>query len=408
MPPAVDTGKIEPIHVKVLALCVLVLLVEGVDLTLIPLLASRIATGWSVPDSSLGYLLAAGMAGLIVGGAGIGYLADRIGRRGALIAAMALMTVATFATAHSRNVPELLACRFVTGIAFGGVIPAAVSLVSEFLPARLRANVVALVILGQALGALLVSLLVKLPAAKAATWQSLVMVTAGACAVVMLTLIALLPESPRYLSLGRSSRAPVLDLFARSRALGTCLLWATFIGVGSTLSFFSTWLPKIYVNVGKTADAGADAMAAYSAGAIVGGLLLPWLGRLWHVNRVLLGTLIAGAASCVLMGSVLQMSGSINVLVAASCGVFVSGAFFLLYTPATRFYPTAMRSTGVGWGVAFGRFGNFFSPLIAGWMLTAGVGPKHVFWTLAGPFLFASLALYLFHRHTAHLAPAEG
>lgn len=408
MAPAIDTQKIEAVHIRVLVLCILVLLVEGVDLTLIPLLASRIAKGWAVPDSSLGYLLAAGMAGLVIGGAGIGYLADRIGRRGALLTAMVLMTVATFATSFASNVPQLLACRVVTGIAFGGVIPAAVSLVSEFLPARIRANVVALVILGQALGALIVSLLVKLPAAKAASWPALVMVTAGACAVVTIILAALLPESPRYLSLGATARGRLRDLFDPVRARGTCLLWATFIGVGSTLSFFSTWLPKIYVNAGKTADAGADAMAAYSAGAIVGGLLLPLFSRRWHVNKVLLATLVAGAIVCAAMGSVLLMGASTNVVVAALCGVFVSGAFFLLYTPATRFYPTEMRSTGVGAGVAFGRIGNFFSPLVAGWMLNAGVGPTQVFWAMAVPFLFATVALYLFHRHTLHLPPEQG
>ncbi len=40
-------------------------------------------------------ILSSGPIGLIMGGVGVGFLADRIGRRNALIAAMVLMTVAT-------------------------------------------------------------------------------------------------------------------------------------------------------------------------------------------------------------------------------------------------------------------------------------------------------------------------
>jgi predicted MFS family arabinose efflux permease len=56
---------------------------------------------------------------------------------------MLLMTLATITTTFANNVPVLLMCRLVTGISFGGVIPVAVALVSESLPPRTRASVVA-------------------------------------------------------------------------------------------------------------------------------------------------------------------------------------------------------------------------------------------------------------------------
>jgi AAHS family 3-hydroxyphenylpropionic acid transporter len=83
------------------------------------------------------------------------------------------------------------------------------------------------------------------------------------------------------------------------------------------------------------------------------------------------------------------------------CGVFVSGSFFMLYPPAVRFYPTDIRSTGVGAAVAFGRIGNTFSPTVAGLMLGAGLAPHVVFWAMAAPLLMSCAALYLFHRRTA-------
>ena len=421
----IDAGALRAIQLRVLALCALVTLIEGIDLTLIPLLAPSIAASWSLQPAALGIIFSSGPVGLIAGGLGVGYLADRIGRRGALITAMVLMTLATLATAWVSSVPQLLVCRVLAGIAFGGVIPAAVSLVSEFLPQRVRASVVALVILGQAVGALLAALLLKLPWA-VRPWQDLVFQVGIGCVLVTVLLWLLLPESPRYLALrdagsarlaatlralglsvagtvegavsGRGGR--LAELFAPGRALGTSLLWATFIGMGWAISFFTNWLTKIYTHAGQSAEAGIDGMAAYSTGAIVGGLLLPLLTRRWHHDKVLLASILAAAVACVAMGQVLHLGASVNLSVAFLCGVFVSGAFFMLYPPAVRFYPTDIRSTGIGAAVAFGRIGNTFSPAVAGFMLGAGMTPAAVFWAMAAPMLMSCVALYLFHRHT--------
>jgi AAHS family 4-hydroxybenzoate transporter-like MFS transporter len=422
----IDAGAIRPVQVGVLALCALVTLVEGIDLTLIPLLAPRIAESWQLPPAALGIIFSTGAFGLIFGGLAVGWLADRIGRRGALLAAMVLMSTATLATAWVDSVPQLLACRLLAGVAFGGVIPAAVALVSEFLPQRLRPSVVSLVILGQAAGALLAGLLLKLPFAQGTSWQTLVLYTGFACTAVTLTVLLLLPESPRYLALRepfgprlqKVLRALRLDpattvepepqaagfrlaeLFAPGRAYGTALLWATFIGVGWPLSFFTNWLTKIYTQAGHAATTGIDAMNAYSTGAIVGGLLLPLLSRRWHHDKVLIASIFAAALATATLGSVLAGIAPVHMATSFLCGVFVSGSFFMLYPPAVRFYPTDIRSTGIGAAVAFGRIGNTVSPTVAGLMLGAGLAPKVVFWTMAAPLLLSCAALYLFHRHT--------
>jgi MFS family permease len=189
-------------------------------------------------------------------------------------------------------------------------------------------------------------------------------------------------------------------LFAPGRAYGTALLWATFIGVGWPLSFFTNWLTKIYTQAGHPAEVGVDAMAAYSAGAMAGGLLLPLLTRRWHHDKVLLATLFSAAVVTAGLGMVLLAATPVHMTVSFLCGVFVSGAFFMLYPPAVRFYPTDIRSTGIGAAVAFGRVGNTLSPIVAGMMLGAGLTPTMVFWTMAAPLLLSCTALYLFHRHT--------
>jgi MFS family permease len=400
----------EPIsaaQIRVVALCALVTLIEGIDLTLIPLLAPRITQAWSVPASAFGIILSSNPIGLIAGGVGVGYLADRIGRRNALVWAMVLMTLATLATMLARNVPELLICRLITGISFGGVIPVAVSLVSESAAARLRASAVAFVFLGQAGGGLLAALLVKLPTLSDGPWQTPVLYVGAGCALITLLLLAALPESPRYLLARERQKNRLRDLFSNGRGLGTALLWATFIGVCATVSFFTTWLTLIITYAGKPTEVGVNAIAVYSAGAMLGGLVLPLFTRLWHMNKVLLGTIVAAVVSCVGMGAVLTASNTVILVVATVSGVFVSGAFFMLYPPAARFYPTHIRSTGIGSAVAFGRIGNMLSPAAAGFMLQAGVQPATVFYAVAAPMVFSCLALVAFDRVTSKSGAAD-
>jgi AAHS family 4-hydroxybenzoate transporter-like MFS transporter len=428
----IDKVPIAEVQVRVVLLCALVTLVEGIDLTLIPLLAPAIAKAWSIPSSAFGAIFSAGPIGLIVGGFGVGWFADRLGRRAALLGAMVIMTLSTVVSAWAGDPTQLMICRVLTGIGFGGVVPAATSLVSEFLPSRTRASVVAFVILGQSFGALLAALFMKTSLASS-PWQTIILEVSGLCALITLVLWAALPESPRYLLLRApdsarlkatlrrlriaetpavpiepaGGRAQVRELFGHGRALGTGLLWATFVGTCATVSFFTTWLTLIYTYAGKPAADGVSAMAAYSFGGIVGGLAIPPFSARWNVNLVLMATILAGAASCAVLGSVLHLGDAVNLGAAFACGVFVPGAFYLLYPPAVRFYPTAIRSTGIGSAVAVGRIGNTLSPLAAGYMLSAGFGAPAVFWAMALPMAGSFLALLLFHRLTGGAEAAD-
>jgi predicted MFS family arabinose efflux permease len=421
----IDRAPMQLIQIQVILLCGLISVIEGVDMSLIPLLAPSITKALSLSPKQFGFVLSALPVGLIIGGALVGYLGDRTGRRLALIIAMLLMTVSTLATALVDTVPALLVFRVLTGVAFGGIVPVVVALVSEFTPMRIRTSMVAMVILGAAAGQLLASLLIKLPMMSEGPWQTMVFYVAAGCGAVTLLLVLFLPESPRYLLLRDANSQPLAKilqrlhieqmpsvesksaeglsrnhfgkLFTQGRALGTCLLWATFIGVCAVVSFFSNSLPTLYAHAGKS---GSTAMAFYSSGAIAGGLLLPLFVRLWHANRVLLGAIFVACVVTFCQGLVLPMVDGVNLTLAALCGAFVSGSFFILYPPAVKFYPTAIRSTGIGAAVAFGRFGNVATPAAAGFMLNAGYSAATVFETMAAPLVISFVALTIFHKVT--------
>ncbi len=413
----IDSGRIGGRQALTVALCVLITLIEGTDLTLLPVLASRFRDAWSVTQETWGSILTCGVVGTIVGGLLMGWLGDRIGRRTSLITAMLLMTAVTFATTFCTTVPQLMVARFIGGISFGGVIPAAVALVAEALPARVRGNVVALVFLGQAGGGVLAPKLVRLPM-MAGPWQTPVLWVAGGCALVMILVVLFLPESPRYIDTRSAAaggpRRPwfeqFAELFTQGRATGTVLLWVTFVGICFAVSYFTNSLTATFNGAGKPDDVGIDATMYYSLGAMAGGLILPLFARRWRGTMVLLAAIVGAVASCITIALLLPAGYAVNMSAAFACGVFVSGAFFLLYPPAVQFYPTHIRATGIGAAIACGRmFGNVPSPKVAGYMLGGGgYTASSVFFVVAAPMVVSCITLIIFDRHTRRSPAVAG
>jgi MFS transporter, AAHS family, 4-hydroxybenzoate transporter len=341
-----------------------------------------------------------------------------------------MMTLPTVATAYVTNVPQLLVVRLLTGIGFGGVVPATAAMVSEFLPTRIRANMLAFVILFQAGGGLVASLLMQTWIGTLG-WQTVALWMGAICAASTVLLFATLPESPRYLLLRHPGSAKLADmlarlrlaeipapeadekgtgrgsltaLFAKDRALGTVLLWGVFIGVCAVVSFCTTMMTLLLTSAGWSTAEAARVSSFYWAGGILSGIALPLFALRWHVNTVLMGTILMAVIFTAGVGLTMAGDASLNLAVAFACGTFVNGSFYLLYPPIVRFYPTEIRSSGVGAAVAFGRFGNVLSPLAGAGLLELGVAPGMVFVVMATPMLLSVAALAAFHARSGEAA----
>src|SRR5579863_6963031 len=85
-------------------------------------------------------LLASGMGGVL-----FGFLADRIGRKRALMASIVTYSVFSFVSGLSTSIAMLGAARFVLGLGMGGEWNTGATLVAETWPTELRAKAIALV-----------------------------------------------------------------------------------------------------------------------------------------------------------------------------------------------------------------------------------------------------------------------
>jgi MFS family permease len=92
-------------------------------------------------------LLASGIGGVL-----FGFLADRIGRKRALMASILTYSVCSFASGLSTSIAMLAAARFVLGLGMGGEWNTGATLVAESWPTEVRAKAISMVQSSWALG----------------------------------------------------------------------------------------------------------------------------------------------------------------------------------------------------------------------------------------------------------------
>jgi len=76
-------------------------------------------------------------------------------------------------------------------------------------------------------------------------------------------------------------------------------------------------------------------------------------------------------------------------------GIIANAAMAGLYAVGPPLYPTAVRTTGMGWAIGIGRFGAILAPLASGALLDRGWLPAQLYFFFSAPFLTAAIAILL-------------
>ena len=132
------------LQIRVVLLCALVALLDGIDTQSIGVAAPALASKLGIPLSAIGPVLSAALFGAMFGALAFGPLADRLGRKRLLCFATAVFGVFTLLTAQAETYWTLVLCRFLAGAGLGGAVPCFVALTSEYVPTRRRALVVSM------------------------------------------------------------------------------------------------------------------------------------------------------------------------------------------------------------------------------------------------------------------------
>jgi AAHS family 4-hydroxybenzoate transporter-like MFS transporter len=397
----IDRCPLRPFQIRIIVLCGLVALLEGIDLQAMSVAAPAMVGPLHIAPNQLGAVFSAAEFGLALGGFGLGPIADRYGRRCVLISATATFGVFTLCTAGAATLQEILLFRFLAGVSLGGAAPSFISLAAEYTPRSKRAAVSGLVFSGTPLGAAVVGLLAwrLIPAVG---WQSLFYIGGILPLGLSLVLIHALPESIEFLvKRGAASRdlrdllvlisptieiasgckfvsdeektqgVPVSQLFAAARTHRTLVLWASCFGTLMVLVSSAVWAPTLLHRAGIDGAHSSLAIALFPLGILVGTLLTGFLMGRFAARRVLPTALAGSAVTLAAVGHASQ-SFALVIVCLGFAGFFLGLANTGLIALASLLYPTAIRSTGVGWAMGVGHLGSLIGPLAVGLFIDRG------------------------------------
>jgi AAHS family 4-hydroxybenzoate transporter-like MFS transporter len=191
--------RFSPCQRLLLALCFLVVAVDGFDTAAVGYIAPALVQEWGVPRAALGPVLSAALFGLALGALSAGPLADRYGRKSVLLASVLFFGAGSLASAFAATLEQLTLLRLLTGLGLGAAMPNAVTLMSEFAPARYRAVLVNAMFCGFPLGAsagwVLASWLIPHYG-----WRSVLLLGGLAPLALAVPLWRYLPESVRHMA----------------------------------------------------------------------------------------------------------------------------------------------------------------------------------------------------------------
>ncbi|CCA92155.1 major facilitator superfamily MFS_1 [Novosphingobium sp. PP1Y] len=422
LPRSVEAGAWKPLQVIAVGLCFLLNMLDGADLLVMSFVAPVLSDEWAIAPQDLGVIFSASLAGMACGCLFIAPLADRFGRRPLIICALAVVAVAMVISSQVHSVEAMILARFVVGLGVGTIGVTMTAMASEFAPPRYQDFAVGFVQAGWPFGSIITAFL-TVSLLPDHGWRT-VLLAIGALSLGLLVIaLALMPESIDFLlrrqptkALDRAnrlrarlgheplgalpskpeaaSRTSLLRLFDDGRLRSGVILWIAVALGYFVLYFVINWIPELTTRAGLPLDQAIYAGATYNLGAFLGTSLMGWLAVRFALPRVIALFFFAAAVAMLIFGN-LSMPLVLTLLAALAVGVTVQGGFNGFWALSARFYPTEIRSTGIGWSMGVGRIGAVLGPLVGGYLVGTDLPVGTVFIIFAVPAVIAGLLALL-------------
>lgn len=393
----VDEQRIGSLHYRVLALCLAVMFIDGFDIFVVGKVAPAIAQDFGVTPAAMTVVFVLQQTGLALGAFLISPLADYLGRKRMLVITSLAFGLLTILTANSTSVTMFAILRGFSGLFLACVLPIAVALLSEFTPRKRRATFLAVAMagfsIGNAAGATM-ALLVPDFGWEIAFWIG------GLVPLLLLPLMMMyLPESlsframrdpcdpeiarmikriapekeltgeERFISNSKDrpeTKSNVLDVFRDGRVMASIVLFTACTLSMGNIALIAAWLPSFFQQMaGISIQRFAIAAMIGFLGGTAGMLTIGFLMDRMRPARLLPSFFLGLCGALVLLGQV-PFDTILFIPTLFAVSFFQAGGQAGLNMLMTQVYPTAVRSTGVGWAGGAGRIGGIVLPLFGG------------------------------------------
>ncbi|MBF4520372.1 MFS transporter [Acinetobacter towneri] len=418
----IDEAKFTPFHWGVLFWCLMIIIFDGYDLVIYGVALPLLMQEWALSAVQAGLLASTALFGMMFGAMTFGTLSDKLGRKKTIMICVAIFSGFTFLGAFASNPVEFGILRFLAGLGIGGVMPNVVALMTEYAPKRIRSTLVALMFSGYAIGGMTSALLGAWLVPEFG-WK--IMFYIAIIPLVALPLIwKFLPESLMYLTnkkeieqtrnivqkisptqqlngdtefvlneVIKGDEAPVKALFQQGRMFSTFMFWIAFFMCLLMVYALGSWLPKLMIQAGYSLGASMIFLFALNIGGMIGAIGGGALADRFHIKKVLTIMFICGAAALILLG--FNSPQIVLYTLIAVAGAATIGSQILLYTFVAQYYPSTVRSTGMGWASGIGRIGAIVGPVLTGALLTMNLPHQMNFFAIAIPGVIAALAIFM-------------
>jgi MFS transporter, putative metabolite:H+ symporter len=403
---------------------------EFADINTFAVTVPKLIKLWGVTINQVAYVTSLSFVGMFFGSLVAGWIADRWGRKKALIGTTLWFALFSFASVFTWDIFSLGAFRILTSAGLAAMTVVAVVYLSEMFPAAVRgkyqAYALVIGICGTPVTNFIASLVVPL-----ADWSWRLVYLWGSLGILLLLFVRFLKESPRwYESKGEYDKAdavlseieaqvaaekgplsdpgPPVVVAKQTKAEWTLLLQKKYLAptillsvlwVTQTVGFFgfSSWAPTLLAQEGISVEKALFYVALTTVGAPLGcflaSLVTDRFERRWLL--VVFGTAIA--ISGLFYG--LTFNPVFIVVFGFLVNFFERTYTALAYAYSPEVFDTRARSLGTAVSYGLGRLSNAVGPLIIAFLYN-GSGYQSVFYFIAGTWLFGAIVLALFGPNT--------
>jgi MFS family permease len=371
-------------------------MLDAFDTMLYALVLAHIMRDLGMSKSTGGLLNTLTLLASGIGGVGFGFVADRIGRKRALMLSIITYSVCSFASGLSTSILTLAVFRFILGLGMGGEWNTGATLVAETWPTELRAKAISIVqsswAIGYALAALVAGLVLQV-----SNWR-VVFFVGILPALVTLWIQKDVPESEMWKDHQNASRtpdAPFSQIFRAPYAEATfALLFLNFFCLFAWWGLF-TWIPPYLSLPVDQGGRGFGVMQTTTlllvlnlVGMLPGYLSFGWVADFLGRRKAFVAYTVI-AAALVPLYAIARHPWALLV-VGTVLAFFGTGYFSGSGLIGSEIFPTSVRARALGFTYNGARAMSSVAPFVIG-RVGQTKGLSWAFFLCAGAFLLAAL-----------------